>query len=447
MAHEKSGTVVKDSFLKTYVDRVSAFSRNARLYLTSAVISGMVMGVFQLLFNFYLLSLGFDEVVIGNLVTVRSATSLVAAFPMGYVTDRIGRKNAFFFGYIAVGFSVGMMLLFPTLIVLNVMNVTMGFGQSLSMVAMGPFLMENSGEKERTYLFSFASGIGMVASSIGQWFGGYLPGWMGSLFAVAPSSATAYAWSISVVVLGMMLALVPNLIISKTRLLSSERSTFAPLAYMKANPGGLTRLIAPMLITSIGAGMIMPFMNLFFRNVHNQSDAAIGVMFAWGSLAMAIGLLIAPVLAEKYGKIEIVVLSQALSIPFLAMLGFSPIFSISLVAYYVRIMLMNMSGPVYSTFVMERVDAKYRAMVASLSSMAHQFGWAFSPTISGFLQVRYGFKPAFMVTIAFYLVAISMYYLWFWKNRHVAHQEGGLERPGDLMNEAAVTESVNEGTA
>ena len=447
MRHSNEEKVVKTSFLKTYVERVSAFSRNARLYLTSAVIMGMVMGVFQLLFNFYLLSLGFDEVVIGNLVTVRSATSLISAFPMGYMTDRIGRKNAFFFGYIAVGFSVAMMLLFPTLLILNLMNVVMGFGQSLSMVAMGPFLMENSGEKERTYLFSFASGIGMVASSIGQWFGGYLPDWMSRLFAVEASSSTAYAWSIGVVVIGAVLALIPNLMISKTRSIESERSTFAPLAYMKANPGGLTRLIAPMLVTSIGAGMIMPFMNLYFRNVHNQSDAAIGVMFAWGSLAMAIGLLIAPALAEKYGKIEIVVVSQALSIPFLVLLGFSPIFSISLMAYYMRIMLMNMSGPVYSTFVMEQVDGKYRAMVASLSSMANQFGWAFSPTISGLLQVRYGFKPSFTVTIVFYLIAISMYYVWFWKNRRIPHQEGGSTTPDEPTDTANVPETINEGTA
>jgi len=407
----------KDSFISTYIDRVRSFSPNARLYLTGAVIYGTVMGVFQLLFNFYMLSLGYDEVVIGNLVTIRSATSLVAALPMGYLTDRIGRKNAFFFGYITVGFSVAMMLVAPKILVLNVMNVLMGFGQSLSMVAMGPFLMENSTEKERTYLFSFSSGIGMVAASIGQWLGGYLPTWMGSLFKVSASSSTAYAWSLSIIIVGTLLALVPNLMMTRNRLLTSERSVFAPLEYMKVNPGGLTRLITPMLITSIGAGMIMPFMNLFFRNVHLQSDAVIGTMFAWGSLAMAIGLLIAPALAEKYGKIEIVVLTQALSVPFLALLGFSPIFTLSLVAYYVRIMLMNMSSPVYSTFVMEQVDGKYRAMVASLSSMANQFGWAFSPTISGFIQVRYGFKPAFMLTIVFYVIAISMYYVWFWKNR------------------------------
>ena len=64
---------------------------------------------------------------------------------------------------------------------------------------------------------------------------------------------------------------------------------------MRKNPGKLSKLILPILFTSIGAGMIMPFMNVFFRNVHNLSDASIGVLFAWGSLAMGIGLLCASI--------------------------------------------------------------------------------------------------------------------------------------------------------
>jgi dipeptide/tripeptide permease len=66
---------------------------------------------------------------------------------------------------------------------------------------------------------------------------------------------------------------------------------------------------------------------------------------------------------------------------------------------------------------MEKVDEKSRAMVASLTSMAHHFGWAFSPTISGYIQIRYGFGPAFMLTIGLYLVSIILYYFFFWKNR------------------------------
>jgi predicted MFS family arabinose efflux permease len=57
------------------------------------------------------------------------------------------------------------------------------------------------------------------------------------------------------------------------------------------------------------------------------------------------------------------------------------------------------------------VDPDARATVASLSSMAWSFGWAFSPTISGDLQVKYGFGPPFLGTIGLYIVAITM--LWF----------------------------------
>jgi len=169
------------------------------------------------------------------------------------------------------------------------------------------------------------------------------------------------------------------------------------------------------LITSIGAGLIMPFMNVFFRNVHQQSDTSIGVIFAWGSLAMGLGLIIAPALAERFGKIQVVVITQGLSVPFLMMLGFAPWFSVVLLAYYARTMLMNMSSPIYSTFVMEQVEPESRGMLASLTSMAWNFGWALSPTISGYLQIRYGFGPPFVLTILLYTVAIGMYYLWFWR--------------------------------
>jgi Major Facilitator Superfamily. len=82
------------------------------------------------------------------------------------------------------------------------------------------------------------------------------------------------------------------------------------------------------------------------------------------------------------------------------------------------LVLMNMSGPVYTTFTMEQVEPESRAMVASLSTMASNFGWAFSPTLSGYFQVRYGFGPSFGVTILFYVVSVVMYYVWFGRKKN-----------------------------
>jgi MFS family permease len=203
----------------------------------------------------------------------------------------------------------------------------------------------------------------------------------------------------------------------RNRMVGEFRSVFAPIRYAMENPILLGKLIMPTFITSIGAGLIMPFMNVFFRVVHNQPDPVIGTLFAWGSLAMGIGLLAAPVLAERFGKIQVVVVSQALSVPFLIVLGFSPWFWLSAGAYYVRLTLMNMSNPVYQTFVMESIEPESRATVASLTSMAWSFGWAFSPTISGELQVSHGFGPPFMGTIIFYSIAIVMYWAFFWKRQ------------------------------
>ena len=128
-------------------------------------------------------------------------------------------------------------------------------------------------------------------------------------------------------------------------------------------------------------------------------------------------MLLAPALADRFGKIQVVVISQALSVPFLVILGFSPWFWLSATAYYFRLTLMNLSNPVYQTFVMENVEPEARATVASLTSMAWSFGWAFSPTISGELQVRFGFGPPFLGTIILYSIAIFLYWILFWRRR------------------------------
>ena len=161
----------------------------------------------------------------------------------------------------------------------------------------------------------------------------------------------------------------------------------------------------------------MPFMNIFFRVAYHQPDPVIGNLLAWGALAMGIGLLIAPPLADRIGKIQMVVITQGLSIPFLALLGFAPWFWLSGVAYYARIALMNMSGPVYQTFVMERVEPEARATIASLVNMANNFGRAFSPSISGWMQITYGFAPVYIGVIVTYTIAVYLYWRYFWKTK------------------------------
>jgi MFS family permease len=405
------------SAVREYAARVRMFSRNARFYLLNIIILGIATGIFRLLFNFYILSLGYDEALLGSLITVSNFTALLAALPMGYLADLLGRKNSLLISGALMSASIMAMVIWPAQGTLYGMNVVSGIGQSLAAVTMAPFLMENSGENERTYLFSFSSGLQMAMASAGNWIGGYLPTWIGGMRGVSSTSSEAYAGALMIVSLTVAVGLIPLAMLRTPRMYTTDKSVFAPLAYASKNPAMLGKLILPMLVTAIGAGLIMPFMNVFFRQVHQQPDPVIGSLFAWGSLAMGVGLLLAPPLADRMGKIQFVVLTQSLSIPFLIILGFSPLFWMSAVAYYIRLALMNMSGPVYQTFVMEHVEPSSRATVASLVSMSWNFGWAFSPTISGYLQVQYGFGPSFLGTIVLYTISTIMYYAFFLRGR------------------------------
>jgi len=401
--------------LRTYAARVRQFSPNARLYLASAILTGAALGVYRLLFNFYALSLGMNESDLGEFITISSMTALIVALPMGYLADFLGRKKSLILGAGVVAVAIAVMVLWPSKLVFILTNVVMGAAQGLSAVTMSPFLIENSGEEERTYLFSLSSGVQMTAAFIGSSIGGNLPTWIAVRQGVSSTSSSAYAGALGVIAAAALVAIIPLFAMRMPRLEKSQRSLFAPFSYAARHPALLGKLVLPMLITSIGAGLFMPFMNVFFRVVHHQPDPVIGNVLAWGALAMGVGLLIAPIISDRIGKIQLVVITQGLSIPFLVMLGYAPWFWMSALAHYVRLALMNMGGPVYQTFVMEQVEPSSRATVASLVSMAWNFGWAFSPSISGWLQVNYGFAPVFLGVIILYTISVFMYWKFFWR--------------------------------
>ena len=414
--------------LKDYLNRIRLFRKNARLYLLTVLITGVTMGVYRLLFNFFVLSLGYDEAVLGNLITTNQMTALLLALPMGYLVDRFGRKNALITRSLLLAGAVLGSSLFPTIAVFYAMSVLFGMVQSLSSVATAPFLMENSGEEERTYLFSFTSGLQMGSVFVGNWLGGYLPTWVGVQRGFSPTSSSAYGGALLTISLVAVIGFIPLLFVSQAKSQAGQRQMFTPIGFARKHPKLLSKILIPTLFISIGAGLFIPFMNVFFRVVHGQSDHVIGTLFALGSLAMGIGLILAPPIADRLGKIQLVMLTQGLAIPFMILLGFSPVFGLSAGAYFIRMALMNMSNPIYQTFIMEQVDAASRATAASLYSMVWSFGRAFSPSISGWLQVTYGFDPVFGGAVVLYAIAIFLYWIFFLRT---GQQKDALSLPVD----------------
>jgi MFS family permease len=378
-----------------YFNRLRQFQSNARLYLVSVILTGAAMGIYNLLFNFFVLSLGHNEAFIGKLVSLNHASIIVMAFLSAVLMRTIRRKWVLIGGIALTASSVVMMVLVPDKWVILGVSALFGGAQCLINISIAPFLMESSGEEERTYLFSTAFALQMAAMFGGNWAGGKLPGWLIGA-GLAGDVEAGYRVALLVMAGLTLLGLVPVLRMRVAPLLRNDTSEKVNLPDLLKQSRNMGKLVTPVLLTSLGAGLIMPFMNVFFRHIHHQTDEMIGLVFAFGSLAMGLGMVAAPPLAERFGKVQLFTLSRGLSLPFLVLLGMSPWFGLAALAYNVRIMLMNMAGPVYQNFVMDEVEPGLRPVAASMLTVSGSLGWGISSMISGWLQVNYGFGPAFV---------------------------------------------------
>ncbi len=398
--------------LRNYWLSVRSFSRGARLYLFSSILQGIGFGIFQLFFNFYILSLGYRRDFLGLLISLPSITALVVALFAGYISDRIGRKRAFISGMVVMVVAQMLMLFWITPMGLILSGILRGMGGSLYRITSAPFLMEESGERERTHLFSFSAGIGTVSSFLGNFLGGSLPGLVALYLGGAPTSSTAYAWSLGATTLLMLVSLLP-LSRLEVRARLETHGPLEPFRTLWKHRRGWGKLLLPPLITSLGAGMLIPFLNVFFRYRYGLPDSQIGSLFGFGALGMGVATLLAPILAERLGKPQTVVLTRALAIPLLLVLGFVDSLPLVIGAFLLRMALMNLAGPVYQTMVMEEIDEGARGMAASLYGMIWSLGRAVTPSISGPIQEAYGFAPVFLITMAAYAVGTFLLYWWF----------------------------------
>lgn len=385
--------------------RIAGLSRNARLFLAMVSVSALGGGIFMLFMNLFVLARGNDEAFLGLLMSSMSLSALFLGLPMGVLADRMGRKWAMVAGAALSAAATLLLTLPPADWPLLVAAVFYGAGNALYMAAGPAFMAENATEDERPTLFSLQSGLSLLMAFLGSAIGGSLPSLFGTLLRVHSESVTAYRATLLTAEGMMAFALIPMLMIREKRAQSAGERR--PPFTLRHSPfrWDVVALLVPGLIIALGAGLLIPYLNIFFKQRFHISDSALGLTFAVSHLLMGGATLLAPILAERWGKIRTVVFTQLASLPFLLTLGFVPILPVAVGAFWLRAMLMNMAGPLYTAFAMERVRENERGTVGAMIGVAYSVGQGIGPGISGFVQRSFGFPPLFLTTGTTYLVA------------------------------------------
>jgi MFS family permease len=391
-----------------------SFSRPARLYLLSVVISGIIFSAWQLFFNLFILARGYDKTFLGLINAAPWIAGLFFSLPLGALSNRMGRKNAIIAG-MGVDFAMRVFQVLvrsPELLVL--VSFLEGIGFTLLIVSEAPFLMAASDDKNRSLLFSLNFGLLTLSSAFGAVFAGQMPALVAAKMNVTPESSTAYGSVLLVSLLIGAFAIWPLLRIDEREIHDNQTREQKSNIMVALKKPLIWKLFLPNVVLGFGAAILIPYMNVFFTEKFMLSSAALGVLFAVSSLLTAIGSILGPALAQwMKSKIKAVVTVQGVSLGFLALIGFSPTSWVAEISYLIRGTLMNMANPLYTAFSMEVCEPQDQGAVSSMLNISWQAGWAVGPILSGIVQEKYGFPPLFVATIILYTISTLLVWVFF----------------------------------
>jgi MFS family permease len=392
-------------------------NRNTKLFLLSTLLYGFSFSVWELFFNLYILSLGFNNDILGLIRSATPLAALVLGLPLGLLSDRIGRRTS-----MLIGLSMGLAGMFfqvrlPNPLLIFSFGLLQGAGFMLYRVSQPPFIMAVSKKENQAVIFSLNFGLLTIATTIGNLIAGQVPtlleGWLG----ISRGSAASYQWVITAGILLALTSLVPIFLIREEKAKPENAPPRLPLQTIIRKLTGrkiVRRLAIINVIMGFGAAILIPYLNVFLRGKFNISDDLLGIIFSLSSLLVFLGSLISPWLVKvTRSRIIPTVMTQGASLFFLFALGFSPVLWAAVVSLFFRTVLMQMSSPLLDNYAMLVSRPEERGTIASVRAMGWQIGQAFGIFISGFIQTRYGFEPIFITTGLLYAISITLTWVYF----------------------------------
>jgi MFS family permease len=412
------------NLLQEWKSQFQGYSRNILLFFCFNFVWNLGLGMFGLVYNLYVKSLGYEQTTVGSIVGMTSLAAAIILIPAGIMNDRFGPKRVITFGLVFTIVALTVRSLFEAEGGMLVSSFFGGMALAVVSATILPFMANNSTPQQRVHLFSFNMALVMIANVVGIALGGILCDFF--QFVIGFEEILSLRFTLLIGVVFAALGVIPVALFEKSEqeiqprrrealnLKHSWRSHKASLQVI-----GIFCLLG--LLSAIGGGMIVPYLNVYFEDRFEASKSAIGLVVALGQGATAIAFLIGPMIVKRFGEVRSVVYLQLCSIPFLLLTAFSANFYLSSGGYLFRQALMNAANPFYNSVKMSFVDRSLRGLASSSGEAVFNLGWFLAAPISTGLVFRhgpyYGYAYAFCITAVVYTVISYLFYFFFGKSR------------------------------
>ncbi|MDE1844884.1 MAG: MFS transporter [Thaumarchaeota archaeon] len=376
-------------------------SRDGKLLLGARIVRTFSYGFLSVILAIYLKLVGFDNILIGIVLTATLVNSVFFNLLSSAYADKIGRRkilviyaalmivsSAIFFvtdNYIA--------LVIAALVgTINVTGSEVGAFLSLEQALLPQTV---SDIKKRNSIFAIYNAVGTFAMSAGVLLSG-LPsvlqnygfdkvGAIKSLFLIYAACA--------VVVLVIYLMLSKDIEVKENAKSDLSMKNISPKS--KSIIMKMSSLFA---VDSFGGGfVIQSIVSFWFYTKFGTDLSSLSYIFAIAGVLTAMSYVASTRIASKIGLVNTMVFTHIPSNVLLILLAFAPSLSIAVSLYFARMSLSQMDVPTRQSYIMGVVGENERIPAAVFTNTSRNISQAISPSITGIIIQTLSLSAPFVV--------------------------------------------------
>jgi hypothetical protein len=362
-----------------------------------------------LILNIYLAKQGFSDPEIANFISYRFLAVMLLAFPLGFYIKGKPLKPFFIMGSLgvpSVAITLVLAVQYGLYLYLPILFILWGIVFTLFQVSSLPYVMRNTSVENQSHAIS----LNYATHSFGTILSGIIIFGFGQ-FVKENNEGIILLFIAFVGFFGVYYLLKMKVDVVVPVKEGLQWKSYDWVLLLKA--------IIPTLIIAVGAGLTIPFINLFFFHNFKVDSTGFAVIGGVASILVAILALLVPNVKNKLGFKKGITYTQTTAVIALIALATTEFFThywwafpIAVLCFWIRTPLMNMAAPMTSELTMNYVGKKNQEMLSAIMAAIWSGSWFFSSQIFRYLKSEgLPYAYIFYITAALYAFGVFMYYL------------------------------------
>ena len=380
------------NILRSYLD----LPRNIHLLFLLEFFLSLIHVAFILILNIYLRKQGFSDPEIASFNSLRFVGALAFALPLGIFIR--GRRLKPFFKM------ASLMVPLTSIMIIEAIHYSMtpliqlsfilwGIGMMLMRVCSLPFIIRHTTNDNSTEALSLSASTWSLSTMVSGLIISGLD-WI-SKIKLSPDLIKLNEYGILwIITLIGSLSYVFTIQINEDADFNKGKRPGIFSLHKTYDWSMIFKAISPLILISIGAGLTIPFVNIFFNYVFNFNSSDFSLLRSITAMLVFTFSLLVPTLRKKYGYWMTIVFVQTLAILCLVIMSLTEIYAsypyaviIAVAAYIFRQPLMHMAHPASNELMMNYVGKNNQELISALSSSLWSASWFISAKLFEWLRL------------------------------------------------------------